>query len=310
MAHHSGVQQLAVFAIIEDDAAMTMNRRTALTGIGAGAALLACPAVAAEKGLVGGKGGGLDLTSADGRLRTFMLMRGAIDERLVTSWVSARYYGVVEDRMDPMFAVVSAVFSRYREVSDGFEAVNFELAWFTDPVTGKALETFRNPYTNKDCKVPGGGYAPSKIRFGKDLSFRIMREVPGLQMEHDVLPFDVRGNDVWVTERSRTAMTFPGAPKAFRYSESNTFHAKKSDLEKRGATRVTSEVSFTNVCSWRPWLEMGDRPGHLTAVGIGRQNASRDSLPPAWVEATAAKRPEVLKNPEAILAPLWEARAG
>lgn len=55
-------------------------------------------------------------------------------------------------------------------------------------------------------------------------------------------------------------------------------------------------------------MQMGDRPGHLTAIGIGRQNAAMDSLPPAWVEATAAKRPEVLKDPAAILAPLWNAK--
>ncbi|MBF9149409.1 DUF1838 family protein [Novosphingobium jiangmenense] len=248
------------------------------------------------------------MTSAEGRLRTFIMMRGALDEGLVTSWVSARYYGVVEDRMDPLFAVVSAVWSRYRQVADGFEAVNFELAWFTDPVTGKALDTWDNPYTGKTCKVPTGGLPPSKIRFGKDLSFHIAREIPGLQMEHDILPFDVRGDDVWVTERSRTAMTFPGAPRPFRYSESNTFHAKRHDLTRPGATRVTSEVSFTNVCSWRPWMEMGDRPGHLTATGIGRQNADPASLPPAFVEATMARRPEVLKDPAAVLQPLWGVR--
>ncbi|MFM2370718.1 MAG: hypothetical protein RIS85_440 [Pseudomonadota bacterium] len=288
-----------------------IDRRNVLTGLSVTGAMLAggTPAFAAARKGAAKAPRALDVTTAEGRLRTFMMMRGALDERLVTSWVSARYYGVVEDRMDPLFAVVSAVFSRYRQVADGsFEAVNFELAWFTDPVTGKALETYRNPYTGKDCKVPSGGYAPSKIRFGKDLSFHVMREVPGLQMEHDVLPFDVRGDDVWVTERSRTAMTFPGATKAFRYSESNTFHAKRHDLEKPGATRVTSEVSFTNVCSWRPWLEMGDRPGHLTATGIGRQNATMDSIHPAWLEATAAKRPEVLKDPAAILQPLWDAK--
>lgn len=288
-----------------------IDRRNVLTGLSVTGAMLAggTPALAAARKGAAKAPRALDVTSAEGRLRTFMMMRGALDERLVTSWVSARYYGVVEDRMDPLFAVVSAVFSRYRQVADGsFEAVNFELAWFTDPVTGKALDTYRNPYTGKDCKVPSGGYAPSKIRFGKDLSFHVMREVPGLQMEHDVLPFDVRGDDVWVTERSRTAMTFPGATKAFRYSESNTFHAKRHDLEKPGATRVTSEVSFTNVCSWRPWLEMGDRPGHLTATGIGRQNATMDSIHPAWLEATAAKRPEVLKDPAAILQPLWDAK--
>ncbi|AXU21046.1 hypothetical protein C7W88_18905 (plasmid) [Novosphingobium sp. THN1] len=103
-----------------------------------------------------GSKGVLDVTSEAGRLRNFIMMRGALDEGLITSWVSARYYGVVEDRMDPLFAVVSAVYSRYRQVADGYEAVNFELAWFTDPVTGKALETWDNPYTGKTCKVPTG----------------------------------------------------------------------------------------------------------------------------------------------------------
>lgn len=250
----------------------------------------------------------LDLSSVDGRLRHFIMIRGALDEGLVTSWVSARYYGVVEDRMEPLFAVVSAVFSRYRAVADGFEAVNFELAWFTDPESGKALDTWRNPYTGADCKVPTGGLPPSKVRFGKDLSLHLAREVPGLEMAHEVLPFEQRGDDVWVTERSRTTMAFPGAAKPFRYSESNTFHARASDLARPGATRVTSEVSFTNVCSWRPWMQMGGRPGHLTATGIGRQNAAMDSLPPAFVEATLARRPEVLKDPAAILQPLWASR--
>jgi hypothetical protein len=284
-----------------------IDRRNLLTGVTASAAVMGlAPAVGATRS----KGDtALDVESAEGRLRTFIMMRGALDEGLVTSWVSARYYGVIDDRMDPLFAVVSAVYSRYRQVADGFEAINFELAWFTDPVTGKALDVWRNPYTGQDCKVPTGGLPPSKIRFGRDLSFHIAREIPGLSMEHDILPFDVRGDDVWVTERSRTAMTFPGASRPFRYSESNTFHAKRHDLTRPGATRATSEVSFTNVCSWRPWMGMGDRPGHLTATGIGRQNANPDSLPPAFVEATAARRPEVLTDPATVLQPLWDAKA-
>lgn len=283
-----------------------IDRRNVLAGLSVTGAMLAVPRDALSNDARAGTT--LDVTCGEGRLRNFIMMRGALDEGLITSWVSARYYGVVEDRMDPLFAVVSAVWSRYRRLAEGFEAVNFELAWFIDPTTGEALDTWHNPYTGNACKVPTGGMPPSKFRFGNDLSFHVAREIPGLQMEHEVLPFDVRGDDVWVTERSRTAIAIPGAARPFRYSESNTFHARRHDLTRPGATRVTSEVSFTNVCSWRPWMEMGDRPGHLTATGIGRQNALPNSLPPAFVAATRERRPEMLTNPGAILQPLWDAK--
>ena len=281
---------------------MEFGRRAMMQGLASAAAVSALPAVA------GGRGVRLDPAAADQRLRTFMLMRGALDQKLVTSWVSARYYGVVDDRMEPLFAVVSAVFARYRANADGsVTAVNAELAWFTDPVTGRAMESFRNPLNGKLCKVPGGGFMPSKIIFGADLSFKLARPVPGMELVHEVLPAEVRGNDVWLTERSRSAFTPPGAARPFRYSESNTFHAKRSALAAPGVTRVVSEVSFTNVCSWRPWLEMGDAPGHLTAIGIGQHGAAMADVPPAWIEATKARRPDVWQDPMALLAPLWDA---
>lgn len=284
-----------------------IRRRDALTGLAVSTAALAAggPALGARRSKTP-----LDLVSEEGRLRTFMMMRCALDEDLVTNWVQANYYGVVDDRMDPLFNVVSAVFSRTRRLGDGsYESVSFELAWFTDIATGKALETFRNPYTNKDCKIPSGGFAPSATRFGRDLSFQLQKEIPGMKLQHEVLPIQARGDDVWVTERIRSSAMFPGASKPFHYSDSTVMHARRHDLEKPGATRVTSDVSYTNVVSWRPWLEMGDRPGHLTASGVGRQNATRDSMPPAWLEATAARRPEVLKDPAALLAPLWDAKS-
>lgn len=284
------------------------DRRSAL---GAGfAALGALASVGTDTALArqGDVGVPLDIGTAEGRLRTFMMLRGALDEGLTMSWVSARYYGVVEDRMDPLFAVVSAVFSRSRQMSEGrFEAVNAEIAWFTDPVTGAALDSYHNPYTGEEVQVPQGGYAPSKVRFGPELELQLEKEIPGLTMEHEVLPFDLRGDDLWVTERTRTAMQVPGVTKPFRYSESNTYHASRAAMEAPGATRVPVSVSFTNVCSWRPWMNMGGRPGHLTATGVGAHNAQWAQMPSAWIAATRARRPEVLEDPAALLASLWDA---
>jgi hypothetical protein len=280
---------------------MDIDRRMVLGGLAAGA--VASAATAANPVA------GPDYSSPAGRMHTFMLMRGALDEGLVSSWMQASYFGVVEDRMEPLFDVAAAVFARYRKLPDGsVEAVSGELAWFLDRETGKAMEKFRNPYTGETVDVPQGGLSPSKIVFGQDLSMRLARQAPGMELNHEVLGPVVRGNDVWITERSRSAFTLPGQAKPMRYSETNTFHAKRSAVEAKGATRVESDVSFTNVVSWRPWLKMGDRPGHLTAAGTGKHHSPLSMFPPAWIEATRARRPEVLKDPAAMLAPLWDAR--
>ena len=278
------------------------TRREAIKASGlAMGALMAAPALA--------KGAGkLDLATPEGRLKAFVKMRGSLDERLLTSWVSARYYGIVGDEMRPLFSVRSAVFSRYRRAVDGgYEAVNAEIAWFTDPDSGKVLTTWTNPYTGGECKVPMGGYAPSKVFIRPDLGFALAKPVPGLEMQHEILPFEARGQDLYVTERNRTAMRFAPNAKPFRYSESNTFHAPL-DAVLSAAPHVPSDVSFTNVCSWRPWMEMGDTQGHLSAIGIGKQGGDKASLPAEWVAATAQFRPEVLQDPAALLAPLWNAR--
>jgi hypothetical protein len=249
----------------------------------------------------------LDLTSPEGRLRALIMIRGALDERLVCSWVAARYHGVVDDRIEPLFSVVSAGFARFRARDGGYDAVTAELAWFTDSTTGDVLDTYDNPLNGKTVKVPTGGLGASQIRFGSDLSFELARKVPGLSIAHEVLPIRLQGDEVWLTERTRTEMALPGATRPFRYAETNTFHTRLSALSVANARQVTSEVSFTNVCSWRPWLEMADHPGHLMATGAGKQGVALDALPEDWMRATAARRPEVLKDPGALLAPFWNA---
>lgn len=278
---------------------MDLNRRSVMAGL----------TTAALVSPVQAKTAALDTSTSQGRFRTFALMRAALDEQLCTNWMKAQYFAVVEDRMEPLFGVVAAVFARYRRhEAGGLEAVSAEIAWFTDNETGQVLDEFLNPWTGKKVKVPEGGLSPSRYFIGADLSLKLGRTVPGMEMVHDVLPIDARGNDVWMTERMRSTVTIPGKPRPFRYSESNIFHADRKALTAKGAMRVTCDVGFTNVCTWRPWLEMGDQPGHMTASGMGKQNTTLDTFPPEWIEATKARRPGFLDDPAKILAPLWDAR--
>jgi hypothetical protein len=77
--------------------------------------------------------------------------------------------------------------------------------------------------------------------------------------------------------------------------------ARLSDLQAPDAKRVPCLTGYTSVVSWRPWLKMGDRPGHLMGQGAGRYGVSLESLPANWHAATAALRPDVLRDPSGPL---------
>lgn len=280
------------------------SRRGAIGVIGAASALSAVGGVAPASAAVRRR---IDFNNPQDRLRAYMLMRGALDDRLVIGCITGQYFGVLDGEMIPLFGVVSATFARYKPRSaGGYDAVTHEVAYFTDPVTGMVMTEYRNRFTDEIVKVPEGGLPPAKISILPDMSLKLGREVPGLVLDHAVMPAQLSGDDVWIPELTRTSAVIPGQPKPFRYSEMTTLHARRSELETAGAKRVTCETSFTNVVSWRPWMKMGNRPGHMMAIGAGRYGATLQNLPPAWIEATRQKRPEVIANPSASLDLLWK----
>jgi len=290
------------------DSIANRNRREAMAllgGAGAAAALsIHEPADAAPGKAAGARP---DLATSAGRARAYMMMRGALDDRLVIGCVSGRYYGVVNAVLTPLFGVSAATFSRYRPIGrGGHEAVTAELAYFTDLETGSVIDRFVNPYTKEIVEVPFVRSAPMRIRILPDLSLELDKPVPGLTVDHHVLVPEARGDDLWITEVTRTSATPPGG-KPFQYSESTTLHARLSDFDRTGAPRVRCETGFTNVVGWRPWLRMGDRPGQMMAVGAGRYGATLSDLPSAWLDATRRHHPDVLARPESVLEPMWSA---
>lgn len=280
-----------------------IGRREAMGLMGAGAlAGVAAPGAGAAAAQ-----GRPDLASPEGKLRAFIQMRGALDERLVISYISGCYFGVVDAEVTPLWDVIGVTFTRYRRRADGaYQVFSGEIAHFLDPKTGEAPGEFYNPYTKKVVKDPRTNLPPSSYAILPDLTFQFSRIVPGMTSEHYVRDAEVRGDDVWFTDVTRVASPIPGAAKPFRYSESVTMHARLSDLAKPGVMRVPAESNFTNFVDWRPWMEMAGHPGHLTAVGNGRFGVSMDELPEKWTRATRAKWPAILDNPAGLLDPVYK----
>lgn len=272
-----------------------IGRRTVLGAIGGGGLLASVAARAGSASIAEPK-------PAQARMRTFMLMRGALDDRLVIGSLNGRYWGCVNGAMTPLFDVVSATFSRYRRLADGsYRGVSIEQAYFVDRETGEWLRSFDNPYTGKTVKVPTGGYPPTSVVFGTDLVMRVAKPLPGMTLTHSMSPLMTQGDNVMMTEV--TSVGAVGKPPS--YHGIVGLHARAGEIDRAGAKKVRCETSYTSVSRWPMWLEMSDHPGETVAAGQGSYGTTLDDLPKTWVAAARQHRPELLSDPARLLEPLW-----
>ncbi|MEO9599400.1 DUF1838 family protein [Parasphingorhabdus sp.] len=282
---------------------MDLKRRDAMKIMGASAAAVALPAQASGHT----PAVPLDLQSPEGRLRTFMLIRHALDERVVVNWAKARYFGMVGDEMTPLFGVASVVLTQSRPTAGGgYRSVSYELGYFTDHEGTTVIDTFDNPYTGETVTIPDGGYPPSVVLIGADLEQRLEKPIPGMTLDHHISPLYQSDGQIWLTERVQSEALFPGATKPFRYNDVSTYHANAEALADPEAKQVPSLVGYSNVVGWRPWLKMpADHPGHLSAFGSGRTGSRFAEVPKAWIDRAKVHRPELLQDPGAFLKSAW-----
>jgi hypothetical protein len=242
-------------------------------------------------------------TQAD--LRRFVKMRGALDGRLVIGCVTGRYDGVVDEQVTPLFGVVSAVFSLYRRRGEGFEVASLEQAYYTDLQSGQALEHFRNPYTGESVTVPVYSEAPGLVFVGPDLVFHTPKPPgPGVHVAHTARGPEIFGDDIVFVEQVSVTVDGAHGGVPFTYRDNTVLRAQASAVD-RADTYTPSQTTFDAVVSWRPWMNMGARPGHMEALGYGGFGVSPASLPAAWVKATERARPGLLDNAERVVEAAW-----
>jgi hypothetical protein len=242
------------------------------------------------------------------QLRLYMLMRGALDDKLMVSFIECNYWGMVNAQMTPFYNLVAATFSRFRPApGGGYEAVSFEIEFFIDPVTGGILHEWKNPYTGKTVIAKHQDSVPVKYIIGPDLQIHSPPPpiMPGTIISHNTFPLRIVGDDVWSTETAYAKVPIPGG-KPVIYNEKIINHARLSNLTKPGITRAGADVTYVGITSFRPWQEMDkDQPGDMLGLGHGAVNIDRHDLPATWIAATKQHRPQALIDPSVYLDPLW-----
>jgi hypothetical protein len=272
-----------------------LSRRRALGALGVGAAMASFDAAAAPA---------LDWSKPETQLEALIKMRGALDGRLVISFLEGVYYGVMDSRLTPLYGLSAGLFRTYAKRDDGgYDYVNFELVFVTDLETGGLLNEFRNPYSGKVGKPPQTRLGPSKLTITNDRN--VVRAGPGQSAVtfHRFRPAHLVGDDVWITEE---AAVMAPAPMNFAFNEVLTYRAKLADLADRNLRHAPTDVHFTPVIGWRPWQGMDGHEAagrsHVTGSCAGRVVTSFDELPPRYLRWAEEFHPDVVKDPLAVLA--------
>ena len=235
-------------------------------------------------------------------LAQFIKIRGALDDRMVIGCVSGQYNGVVDGQTTPLFGVVSAVFSKYRMQSGGYALIEFEEAYYTDLATGKVLKDLKNPYTNETVVVPTYDGPTDRLLVTEKLQFQSdAKPSPNVKTQHFAEGPAITGDDIVFVERVSVSVAAAAGRPAFNYVDHTKLRAKVTDVASSKIKMAGSQTHFEATCSWRPWLNMGDRPGYMTASGEGRFGVEFADLPQNWLDASAILKPELLKNPESRL---------
>lgn len=241
--------------------------------------------------------------TADDEMRMLLQMRGALDDRLVISFLEGVYYGVMDAQLTPLYGLSAGLFRRYFARPDGgADYLNFELIYITDLETGGLLREFRNPYSGAVSTPPQNRLGPGRMTIQPDREI-VPAEGPGRATYHRCRPAHIVGNDVWIIEE---AAAYVPAPLNYAFNEMLTYHADARDLADPKAVHVPTTVNYTPVIGWRPWHGMKDHPAasrsHVTGVCAGRISTSVDDLPAHFLRWTEEFHPDVLRDPAAVLA--------
>ena len=286
---------------------MQFDRRRALAGLVTATGIAAAPAArpAARRGDAT-RAAGLDGSDPAVRLETVIRMRGALDERLVISFLEGVYYGVMDTRLTPLYGLSAGLFRQYRRRTDGgYDYANLEVVFVTDLESGGLLEEFRNPYSGRSGKPPQTRLGPSRLTITPALEVArpAAFETPG--SFHRFRAPHVVGDDVWVIEES--AVKAP-PPMNFAFNEVLTYHARVEDLADRARPHVPTQVQFNPVIGWRPWQGMEGfegPPSHVMGVCSGRVVTTIDELPPRYLDWLRRFHGDVAADPLRALAPAW-----
>ena len=293
---------------------INLNRRSVLAGA-LGVPFLAgmAPGARAEEysGLTD-----LDL-SDDEMLHYFIKLRSSLDDRVTMGWVDAVNYAFVDGVTYPMYRLLSTTIRQMRKVNDSlYKSVSLEVAMYMDIETGELLDKLTMPITGNVVDVPlyraGPSHMDMTVRAEDTREFTMGQETvdgdsffaKGQVESQRFMSLPQRRGDDFYIRQDISARVFPpgGTAPSFFYREWTINQGSWSALSDPSVISAPVDVAYIANTAFRPWMQMGDTPGHTVQNGRGGKAETPDELPVELHRLVKLHHPDLIEDPRGVLA--------
>ncbi len=291
-----------------------LNRRSVLAGA-LGAPFLAGLAPGAQ---ADGYSGLTDLDlSDDEMLHYFVKLRSSLDDRVTMGWVDAVNYAFVDGVTYPLYRLLSTTIRQMRKVNDSlYKSVSLEVAMYMDIETGELLDKLTMPITGNVVDVPlyraGPSHMDMTIRADETTEFTMEDEtvegesffVSGQAESKRFISLPQRRGDDFYIRQDISARVFPPGQQApsFFYREWTINQGSWKALADPSVISANVDVAYIANTAFRPWMQMGDTPGHTVQNGRGGKAESPDGLPVELLRLVKLHHPDLIEDPRGVLA--------
>ena len=257
----------------------------------------------------------LNLDNDSDLLRAHIKMRYSTGPEFCMGWMRGKRLAYSEGRVEPLCGMLAATFAKRHQVSDDeFEFVLFEVAFYTDYETGELLRTIKMPFSGEEVEVPVYRFGPQTSRFAIKLeeskhfvpkpgATEVEFSTPGVFAMTKSISRNYLHNGNLFLQHEEYGRSYPDnsdRPSMF-YRESTIWSAPVKEVIDPARTSVASDMSYSAMTSWRPWMKMGDIPGHTSSNGFGKRAFKIADLPADYRSLLKQEHPDVFENAEALL---------
>lgn len=229
---------------------------------------------------------------------SFVRVRGSLDptQEAVYYWTGSIHAQEPEKPARHLFDFEG--FNIARTVIDAqgnCQLLTREMAVYRDPETHEILKTWENPYSGKRVNVlpvwndpvnnllPNqGGLSPVAVT---DLGDKASYSIDAFLSYPSPLP--------------RQTYAAYSQSDTYQGAELFNFYVDKEDLANPALPSVPSQISWTRLGPWLPWMQMADRPGQMVyhARGAKLEDGVKD-LPQDLRDFVSGQQPKYLSAPE------------